>query len=169
MLRDGATTRAPYSGSRWRRFEEPKLNRVERRVPDGRRAFADGVARFEPGNERLNVGGVRSREVVAHIQPLIVVEELGPVAGERFHEVLADARSEVECAGPEMSCPGLTRFPDHGLELFGPVGDAREDRSEAHTGVDAGGRQAAEDAKALGWWGGAWLGHPPHLPVERGD
>src|SRR5207342_782079 len=61
------------------------------------------------------------------VEPLVAVELLRVVAGERFEKVLAGARPEEEQVRPDAAGAGLARCVHDRFELLRPVRDPRED------------------------------------------
>ena len=117
----------------------------------GRERRARGRARGRaPHRLGLGAGEVRA----AGVQPLVPLELLRPVPGERLEEVLARAGTQVEQVRPDARGAGLARGPDDLGELLGPVGEPGKDRRHADARLDAGVDERRQSARRR-WRGGA--------------
>src|SRR5204862_7109902 len=105
----------------------------------------------------------------AAVEPLVLGQELRPVAGEAVEEVLAGARLEVEGVRPDAAGAGLARRTHDVREELRPVRDAGEDRGEADRGAYAGVDESRERAQPLPRRGGARLRALPDLVGGRRD
>src|SRR5436190_11838621 len=138
----------------------------------GRRRKADAAAVADPVLARQTPDGLADRRRLglgevgtAAVEPLVLGQELRPVAGEAVEEMLAGAGLEVEGVRPDAAGAGLARRTHDLCEELRPVRDAGEDRGEADRGAYAGVDEPRERAQPLPRRRGARLRSLPDLVV----
>src|SRR5260370_10965569 len=76
---------------------------------------------------------------------------------------------EVEHPGPQSGGAGGSGGFDHGVDAFRAMGKAGQYWRDANADVDPGRDELFDGAESLSWVGGARLGPPPDVVVDRRD
>src|SRR3954453_15498663 len=133
-------------------------------------AVADAVTAGELAHSIPHGIGLAARKIGATaVPPLVLRQQLGPVALERGEEVFARPRPQIEEVRPDPGRARRARLADHVGEQFGAVAKPAQDRRHSDPRVDPCLHEPREGAEALARGCRAWLGPKPDLVVERRD